>query len=117
MVRLLDQSQAADRRIELGLGGDPRLRTTRVDLMAEVIEVAELNDWRAHRNPAPFPDLTLIHSELGAMFILIKEQRSRVTMAEARWIEDLSSAGLTAEVWRPIDWLNHTIEDRLGVNQ
>lgn len=99
---------------------DPRLGMTEADLQAAVLELAALFGWQTYHtrtsigSRAGFPDLVLWH-EAGkvTLFVELKSTRGVARSDQIRTLESLAAAGNWVAVWRPVDWLNGTIHDRL----
>jgi hypothetical protein len=60
-----------------------------------------------------FPDLVLL-SRYRVCYAELKDQRGRLSDAQARWLERLRGAGETVYVWRPRDWDDGLVEEALS---
>jgi hypothetical protein len=60
-----------------------------------------------------FPDLVLVRGP-RLVFVELKSQVGRLTKEQLRWQEALLEAGAEHYVWRPMDWLDGTVETALA---
>jgi hypothetical protein len=91
--------------------------TPEADLQRNVLLYAGLLGYIANHNydsrrsgPDPgFPDLVLAgHGRL--IFAELKRERGRASIAQLRWKDELTEAGVEVYVWRPSDWSSGRIE-------
>lgn len=99
---------------------------TEDDLKEAVIGEAQLRGWLVHHcRPARaaagkwstpiegdpgFVDLVLVHPRHGVLWRELKSQRGRLDDDQRRWLAALSSSGADAKVWRPIHWVEGSID-------
>lgn len=110
-----------------GASGDARLLLARsmseVDLQANVITLARFRGWRVFhpfdsRRSAPgYPDLTMVRD--GRLVLVeLKSQRGRLRAEQHVWLGELREVarerGIEVYLWRPMDWLDGTIERTLA---
>lgn len=84
---------------------------TEAEFQRQIVELAELRGWWWHHipdsrrdNPGR-PDLLLVHPEKRrVLFLEVKSERGRVTLAQSRMIEALDGGRTRAAVVRPSDW-------------
>lgn len=75
----------------------------------EVVRVAREYGWRIYHTlhsvgaTPGFPDLVLAHERLGVLFVELKSEKGKTTMAQDDWLATLRAGGARAEVWRPAD--------------
>lgn len=75
-----------------------------------VIAAATQNGWLAYhthdsrRSQAGFPDLVLVHQQLGVVYAELKSEKGKVSPAQQHWLLSLTLAGQAAFVWKPSDW-------------
>jgi hypothetical protein len=97
---------------------------TEAELMSNVIELAHVFGWRvAHFRPAMtskgwrtpvsadgagFPDLAMTRDRV--IYAELKSARGVTSDSQKNWLAALSNAGAEEYVWRPIDWLDGSIE-------
>ena len=93
-----------------------------------VISLAKLYRWRVmHTQPAQirpgrwitpntgdqgFPDLVMCHPMRGLIFVELKTNTGKVSLAQKLWHDCLTEAGQEVHVWRPSDL--YEISTRLG---
>ena len=84
---------------------------TEKDFLAMVRRLATLNGWlcyHAHdsrRSPAGFPDLLLLHPEMGAALAAeLKTDTGRLTPDQERWLTAFRKCGIGGGLWRPRDF-------------
>lgn len=89
-------------------------------LQQHVILLAGVFGWRhfhvydSRRSPAGFPDLVLVHpGQKRLLFRELKTERGRLRPGQPEWLEDLTPAGQSAEVWRPRDVVSGVVERTL----
>ena len=86
---------------------------------AAIIELAQLFGWhiaafrpaqtnKGWRTPVAadgqgWPDLTLVHPELGVIFAELKTDRGRLAPHQLEWRDRLTASGARWECWRPRD--------------
>ena len=74
---------------------------------AQVYDLARTFNWRRYhtyrseRSPAGFPDEVLVRDRV--IFVELKRESGKVSLAQAEWILALRAAGAEAYVWRPSD--------------
>ena len=101
---------------------------TEKEFQQALCQLATLTGWRwihfrtvrDHRNnystplqgSAGFPDLVLVHPDLGVLFVELKTTKGRLSEHQTDWATDLLLAGAEYYCWRPEDW--STIKTRLG---
>lgn len=89
------------------LGTPPR--QTEAHFQAQVVKLADLMHWRwyhthdSRRSPAGFPDLVLLRRP-RVIFLELKADRTPVTDAQQRWIDELRACGQEAYIARPKHW-------------
>jgi hypothetical protein len=97
---------------------------TEQQLLDNVIELGHLFGWRiAHFRPAltkhgwrtpvsadgqGFPDLVLVRDRV--LFVELKAARGRMSPEQLDWAAALVNGSAEYHTWRPIDWLDGTIE-------
>jgi hypothetical protein len=77
-----------------------------------VIQAAKLlgwllvyHTWDSRRSPSGFPDLVLVNEKQHRhIFVELKAQRGRLTLAQERWRDGLERVGCEWYCWRPSDW-------------
>jgi VRR-NUC domain len=100
---------------------------TEQELLDNVLEMARLFGWRvAHFRPAMtkhgwrtpvsadgkgFPDLVLVRDRV--IFVELKAAKGHMSPEQLDWMAAFSNANAECHVWRPIDWLDGTIETAL----
>ena len=95
---------------------------TEAELQERVVEAAKqlgwwvFHDYDARMNKAGFPDLLMIHPEHGMLWRELKRQNGKATVDQAFVIDMILRAGGDAAVWRPMDWLDGTVEETLTGN-
>lgn len=67
----------------------------------------------SRRSVPGFPDLVLVHPRHGVLFRELKTKKGRVSPDQKDWIAQLTAAGSDADIWRPADLLDQTINDQL----
>ena len=126
----------------VGVVGDPRLTIaprpghnqarvalamTEDDLLASVLDLCRhLRLRTAHFRPARtehgwrtavsgdgqgWPDVTIVGRKL--VIRELKTERGRVVGPQAEWLLALQRAGVDADVWRPTQWVDGTIQRHL----
>jgi hypothetical protein len=96
-------------------------------LQDNIVELAHLFGWRvllvrpartAHGWRTPFgadgvgwPDLTLVRGD-QIVFAELKSTKGRVTDEQQAWLDALMHVGKVC-VWRPVDWLDGSVESIL----
>ena len=92
---------------------------TEKQLQAAVVRLAQIQQWKVYhtydsrRSEPGFPDLVLARDD-QLMFVELKSAKGKVTEAQEQWLRALVKGGAIADVWRPDDWHNGTIERVLG---
>jgi hypothetical protein len=97
---------------------------TEQELLDNVIELGHLFGWRiAHFRPAMtkhgwrtavsadgagWPDLTLVRGD-RIIFVELKSAKGRLSDEQQIWLDALMHVGKVC-CWRPVDWLDGTIE-------
>ena len=66
----------------------------------------------SRRSEPGFPDL-VIAGRRGVLIRELKTERGRVTLAQFTWLDALITAGVDADVWRPMSLLDGTILDQM----
>ena len=95
---------------------------TEADLQACVETAAKLRGWRTYhthdsrRSQAGFPDLVLVRGN-HILWRELKTMTGRLRPEQHAWIDDLEHAGADVGIWRPIDWLNGTIDRELTTSR
>lgn len=86
-----------------------------------IVEVARLHGWRAVHFPRSmsvngrhltayaydgkgWPDLVLVHDDLGILFREVKAESGRVSAEQTEWLRRLHNAGGDVGIWKPSDW-------------
>lgn len=81
---------------------------TEKQFQADVIREARRAGWRVYhafnsnRSTPGFPDLVLVRDRV--IFAELKTATGKLTSEQDDWIQALRGAGITAVVWRPVDW-------------
>lgn len=99
------------------------------EFLSQVIDFAHLHGWKvAHFRAARtssggwetpcqadakgFPDLFMLHEKNSrAVAAELKVGRNRPTDEQDEWLDAMERCGITAYVWKPVDW--NEIEDVL----
>jgi hypothetical protein len=97
---------------------------TEQELLDNVIELGHLFGWRiAHFRPAMtskgwrtpvaadgkgFPDLVMTRDR--TIFAELKSAKGRLSEEQLDWMAALTNGNAECHVWRPIDWLDGSIE-------
>lgn len=64
----------------------------------------------SRRSNPGWPDLALVHPTRGLFMVReLKTQRGRVSPEQREWLDALTNAGINASIWRPMDYVNHTV--------
>lgn len=86
------------------------------DLLGFVLAMARALGWVAYHthdsrhSAAGFPDVIAVRDGAALAFEL-KRQREDPTPEQAAWLAELARVpGVIAGIWRPMDWLDGTIE-------
>ena len=70
--------------------------------------------WATHfQGHAGFPDLVLSHPVGDLVIVELKSDIGKLTTLQHRWLVSFEAAGTETHVWRPAEWKNGTIADRL----
>lgn len=102
-------------------GADTTLpKITEREFSRQVEQLARLCGWNFYhsflsvRSPAGFPDLVLVRREMEGrapgrkrgrvVFVELKSDSGKVTVAQQRWLELLEQAGAEVYLFRPSDW-------------
>lgn len=89
------------------------------DLQSCVETAARYRGWLAYhthdsrRSQAGFPDLVLIQGD-RILWRELKTMTGRIRPEQHQWLNALTTAGSDVAIWRPIDWLNGTIDRELA---
>lgn len=68
----------------------------------------------SRRSDPGWPDLAMVHPKRGRFIVReLKTMRGRVSADQRKWLDGLTAAGIDAGVWRPIDYVNRTVEHEL----
>lgn len=72
----------------------------------------------SRRSAAGFPDLVMIRLPRPGrpgrlVFAEIKSEAGEISAAQTAWLTNLRSVGAAAYLWRPSDWLDHSIQAAL----
>jgi hypothetical protein len=60
--------------------------------------------WGTHQiGDTGFPDLMMAHHRHGVLFVELKTNAGRLSVAQQRWLDTLHSGGAETHVWRPRD--------------
>jgi hypothetical protein len=103
---------------------DPDILTrppmTEKQLQAAVVELAGwcgylvYHPWLSIRSAGGFPDLTLVrridHGPPRLIFVELKSERGLVSARQKQWAAALLAAGAEVYTWKPVHWLDGTIE-------
>lgn len=90
------------------------------DLQSKVIALAKglgftwYHTHNSRRSPSGYPDLHLIHPDGRSLFRELKQQSKHPTPEQRRWLALLAGAGHDVGVWRPLDYLDGTVERELA---
>lgn len=92
---------------------------TEAAFQEKVMALAILHGWDvAHFTPAMmpngrwftpikgrkgFPDLVMVHSTRGTIFVELKAAKGRLSPDQTEWLRKLNNAGNEVYVWRPSD--------------
>ncbi len=89
-------------------------------LQAEVIKLAQQLGWRhyhthdSRRSVPGFPDLVMVCPGTGVLlFRELKREGEYPTPEQREWLSWLEGAGQDVGVWRPRDWLDGRVQERL----
>lgn len=89
-------------------------------LQAAILGAARRHGWLAYhthdsrRSQPGYPDLHLVHPEAGrSIFRELKTQKGATTSDQQVWLRALKLAGHDVGIWRPIDWLDGTVDAEL----
>lgn len=91
---------------------------TENDLQSCIENTARYRGWRTYhthdsrRSQAGFPDLVLVRGT-RILWRELKTMTGRLRPEQHAWLNDLTTAGADASIWRPIDWLDGTIDREL----
>lgn len=91
---------------------------TEAQLQACIENAARYLGWRSYhthdsrRSQAGFPDLVLVKGS-QILWRELKTTTGRLRPEQTAWLTDLNAAGADTGIWRPIDWLNGTVEHEL----
>ncbi len=89
------------------------------NLQACIEQLARYRGWRSYhthdsrRSQAGFPDLVLVKND-RILWRELKTMTGRMRPEQTAWLTDLEAAGADTAIWRPIDWLNGTIDRDLA---
>lgn len=89
----------------------PRPELSERQWQAHVMHLAALHGWtltyhthRSEHSAEGWPDLVLVHPRRRrALFVELKTNTGRLTIAQRMWLRALEHAGLEVTVWRPRD--------------
>ena len=87
-------------------------------LQSNVIRLAGLLGWQCYhtynsqRSQPGFPDLVLVRNGV-LIFAELKSDNGRVSPEQDKWLLNLAKCNCHVFVWRPIDWIDGTIEEHL----
>jgi hypothetical protein len=87
-------------------------------LQSSVIEMATWFKWRhyhthdSRRSAAGFPDLVLVRPP-DVIYVELKSDKGRLSPEQTAWLQDLEKAGQEVHIWRPTQWHDGTIRNRL----
>lgn len=85
------------------------------DLLPNVLAIARTYGWRSYhthdsrRSAGGFPDLVLIRGP-RLLVAELKSQSGRYAPGQEEWLMAFATAGVEAYLWRPLDWLDGSIE-------
>ncbi len=88
---------------------------TEAELQACVENAARYRGWRTYhthdsrRSQPGFPDLVLVFGS-RILFRELKTMTGRLRPEQDAWLRDLKTAGADTDIWRPIHWLDGTVE-------
>ncbi len=93
-------------------------------LLTAVLHCARVGRWLAYhvrnsragitQGDVGFPDLIMVRPpRLIVAELKDGKARSKPTMMQAEWLERLKESGAEAYLWRPMDWLDGSIERTL----
>jgi hypothetical protein len=91
---------------------------TEAELQTCIEHAARYRGWRSYhthdsrRSQAGFPDLVLVFGS-RILWRELKSQTGRLRPEQQAWLDDLEAAGADTGIWRPIDWLDGTVEREL----
>lgn len=94
------------------------------ELQANVRSSALANGWlfyhthRSDRSDEGFPDCVMVRIvgfKREALFVELKREKKNPTDAQEKWLSAFSHfPDIASYVWRPMDWLDGTIQKRLS---
>lgn len=88
------------------------------ELQQNVLDLCKLRQlWAYHTHDARhsqkgWPDLVILGPG-GALFRELKSMKGTTSHEQRDVLRRLIDAGLDASVWRPVDWLDYTIDRQL----
>lgn len=96
---------------------DPRLGMREADLQDAVIALATVLGWESYHtwnsvgSRAGFPDLVMWHPvQRRILFAELKSTRGILRADQERTLLSLAESGAHVHIWRPVHWLDGTID-------
>ncbi len=70
--------------------------------------------WATHiQGDSGFPDLVLVHPIGDILIAELKTEKNKTTKPQTAWLNAMTRAGLEVHIWRPEQWRDGTIVNRL----
>lgn len=85
----------------------------RVAALCEQFGVRHYHTYNSRRSPSGWPDSAMVGVG-GFMVRELKRQREKPTPAQQAWLDDLTRAGVNADVWRPADLISGRIQTEIA---
>lgn len=94
---------------------------TEKTFQAAILGAARRHGWLVYhthdsrRSQPGYPDLHLVHPTAHRSLMReLKTQKGRLTTDQQTWLTVLRAAGVDADVWRPAQWFDGTIDETLA---
>ncbi len=65
---------------------------------------AYYHTWNSRHSAPGFPDYVCVRGRWAPVYVELKTNRGKLSVAQSEWIERLKQAGQEVYVWRPRDW-------------
>lgn len=62
---------------------------------------------------AGFPDYVILAPSMGILWRELKQQATKPSEHQQKWLDGLATLGFDVGIWRPLDWLDGTIDREL----